>query len=166
MNDEEIDIRNPNGMYEEGSEEHEEYLRNTPNPKDPRRNLKGHYLKGISGNYKGKHKNAKSKVSTQRLAHFFRHNGVDALEMAMDIARKSFKKGDNNTALKATMFVGGEMIKFAMNQEKNEMAIQIQKQKDKAKDVENSDEDLDEEDDTPEFGQVVFKSFRKASGDE
>lgn len=159
---EDFDIRNPNGMYEEGSEEHEEYLKTTPNPKYPTRNLKGGFLKGISGNSRGKKKHSKSKVSTQRLAHFFRNNGVDSLEMIMDIARKSYNKKEFNTALRASMFVGSEMIKFAVNQEKNELTMKLAK----AKEDKSSDND-EEEDDVPQFAEVVFKSFtKKAVGED
>jgi hypothetical protein len=156
-----FDIYNPDGMYEIGSDEHEDYLKRTPNPEYPNRNLKGTYLKGFSGNAKGKKKNSKSKLSKQSLVTFLRGNGVEALEMAAKVMRESYKKKDLNTTLRASMFIAGEHIKFIINQEKNELTAEIAKTKAKA------NEDSDWDDDKEDYSdKVVFKTFTKAVGED
>lgn len=157
-----FDIYNPDGMYEIGSDEHEAYLKRTPNPEYPNRNLKGTYLKGFSGNAKGKKKNSKSKLSKQSLVTFLRGNGVEALEMAAKVMRQSYKKGDLNTTLRASMFIAGEHIKFIINQEKNELTAEIAKTKAKA----NEESDWDDDDKEDYSDKVVFKTFTKAIGED
>lgn len=158
----ELEIYNPDGMYEVGSEEHDAYLKRTPDPSDVTRSLKGTWLKGYSGNTKGKKKNSKSKLSKQSLVTFLRGNGVEALEMAAKVMRQSYKKGDLNTTLRASMFIAGEHIKFIINQEKNELTAEIAKTKAKA----NEESDWDDDDKEDYSDKVVFKTFTKAVGED
>ena len=130
----------------------EESVEDTSTIDDVKRNKKGQFVKGVSGNTRGRTKGSKGKASKQRLDAMLNKIGPESLMQIKKMADQAFAKGDFTTGFKCYFAIADKYYQLTIHNEK--MEIRQAERKEKA--TEDDDDEYDVND-----GTVVQFSFNR-----
>lgn len=122
----------------------------------PKRDAKGRFIKGISGNSAGRGKGKQSKLNKVKMVTALNKHGIASLEAIVRIAKKAEKDGQLATSMKGHSFIAEKYLNAVVQQEK--LALELEKLRKKAED------DNDDEQTVDEVDEVIF-NFQRAENE-
>jgi hypothetical protein len=109
---------------------------------------KGRFLPGYSGNKNGRPKKSTNKLNKSKLTASLNKHGVSSIEAIIRLAKKAEKDGQLPTAMKGYSFIAEKYLSAVLQQEKTALALKQLRIKQEAE---------DDTEDNQDFEHAIFK---------